>query len=216
MFEPRNSVNTPGECEQYVNLVKICSWRRLPRLPWLPSLEAQTPWFGSELTHNTWSWKDDLHIDRRLYFGMILASGAPAFASLQFLPRLIASQGDIDARTLHEKGLLAPNALRVYEHIEKYGATATSALPFPHGSRMLYMAQLQQKFLIAKHDLTGRTRGKYGYRWCLCEHAFPTAFEKASALKVQDARADVLNHLREFRRELTMENVSALFRWQSL
>ena len=75
------------------------------------------------------------------------------------LPTLIAAQGDIDAHTLFENGRLASNALRLYRHVEISGPTATSALPFPPGSRLLYLATLQQKFLLTKRDLTGRTRG---------------------------------------------------------
>jgi hypothetical protein len=129
---------------------------------------------------------------------------------------LIAAQGDIDARTLHEKGLLAPNALRVYEHIERNGPTATNALPWPQGSRMLYLATLQQKFLLTKYDLTGRTRGTYGYRWCLCEDAFPDSFTLASRLDVSSARERIVSLLSGRGEAMTIERAAKLFRWQPL
>jgi hypothetical protein len=176
----------------------------------------QTPWRGKEVTLQTWFWKDDLHIERKLYFGMLIAPDIPVFVSLSFLPYLIAAQGDIDARTLHEKGLLASNALRVYEHVERAGPTATNALPWPPGSRMLYLASLQQKFLLTKYDLTGRTRGKYGYRWCLCEDAFPESFTEAARLKVPAAREYILSHFSRYAADITLERVARLFRWQSL
>jgi hypothetical protein len=162
----------------------------------------------------TWFWKDDLHIERRLYFGMLLAPDIPVFVSLALLPVLIAAQGDIDARTLHEKGLLPSNALRVYEHIERSGPTATQALPWPPGSRMLYLATLQQKFLLAKTDLTGRTRGTYGYRWDLAENVFPDSFTQAARLSVSAAREQVLAHLNKSAADVTMERATKLFRWQ--
>ncbi len=112
-------VTTPEECLRYVESVGFCAWRHQPKLAWLPSLEMATQWRGSAVTYQTWFWKDDLHIERRLYFGMLMSSGIPLFVSLNLLPALIAAQGDIDARTLHEKGLLASNALKVYEHIER-------------------------------------------------------------------------------------------------
>lgn len=209
-------VTTPEECVRYVESVGLCTWRHQPKLAWLPSLEMATAWSGGEVTHQTWFWKDDLHIERRLYFGMLIAPDIPVFVSLAFLPALIAAQGDIDAHTLHEKGLLASNALRVYEHIERVGPTATGALPWPPGSRMLYLAHLQQKFLLTKYDLTGRTRGTYGYRWCLCEDAFPDSFTAAARLKVSEARTQVLACLKQYAPDVTTEQATRLFRWQPL
>lgn len=210
------AVTTPEECLRYVEHVGVCTWRHQPKLAWFPSLEDATPWQGGEVTHQTWFWKDDLHIERKLYFGMLLAPDIPVFVSLAFLPSLIAAQGDNDAHTLNEKGLLTSNALRVYEYVEQNGATATAALPWLPGSRMLYLAALQQKFLLTKFDLTGRTRGTYGYRWCLCEEAFPDSFAAASRLSVADARETVFGHLRQWNPELTMKQAERLFRWQPL
>ena len=180
----------------------------------MPSLEGVAIWKGRGLTYQTCFWKDDLHIERRLYFGMLLAPDIPVFVSLALLPALIAAQGDIDARTLHEKGLLASNALRVYEHIERSGPTATQALPWPPGSRMLYLATLQQKFLLTKTNLTGRTRRTYGYLWDLCENVFPDSFSQASRLSVSKARDQILSHLNKDGAEVTMERAARLFRWQ--
>ncbi len=207
-------ITTPEECLHYVESVDLCTWRHQPKLAGIPSLEMETEWRGSELTLNTWFWKDDLHIERRLYFGMLIVTEIPVFVSRAFLPFLIAAQGDIDARTLYEKGLLAPNALGVYEHVERVGPTATKALPWPPGSRMLYLAHLQQKFLLTKYDLTGRTRGTYGYRWCLCENAFPESFLAAARLIVSDAREQVISRLREHGADLSSERVAHIFRWQ--
>lgn len=207
-------VTTAEECLTYVESVGICSWRRLPKLTWMPSLEEVTVWTGMELTKQTWFWKDDLHITRQLYFGMLIAPEIPIFVSLELLPALIAAQGDIDARTLHEKGVLPSNALRVYEHIERHGTTATQALPWSPGSRMLYLALLQQKFLLTKADLTGRTRGTYGYKWDLTENIFPDSFTRAARLSVSDARAQILAHLNKHGADVTPERAAKLFRWQ--
>ncbi len=208
------TVTTPEECLRYVESVGLCSWRSQPKLTWMPALEDVTPWKGRDLTYRTWFWKDDLHIERRLYFGMLVTPGIPLFVSLALLPILIAAQGDIDARTLQEKGLLASNALRVYEHIERFGPTATQALPWPSGSRMLSLAALQQKFLLTKVNLTGRTRGTYGYRWDLCENVFPDSFAQAARLSVTAARGQVLAHLSQHGADVTMKSANRLFRWQ--
>ena len=209
-------VTTPEECLRYVESVGICTWRHQPKLTWFPSLEEVTAWRGVEVTYQTWFWKDDLHIERRLYFGMLLAPDTPVFVSLALLPALIAAQGDIDAHTLYEKGLLASNALRVYAHVERAGPTATKALPWPPGSRMLYLSTLQQKFLLTKFDLTGRTRGTYGYRWELCEKVFPESFAQAARLSVSGAREQILSHLNQNGADVTMERAVRLFRWQPM
>src|SRR5689334_11456280 len=99
MSRAEPAITSPEQCLDYVRRVGMCAWRHQPKLAGFPSLEAATPWRGRELTNNTWFWKDDLHIDRLLYFGTLLAPDVPVFVSLDLLPALIAAQGDIDART---------------------------------------------------------------------------------------------------------------------
>ena len=215
-------IATSEQCLNYVERVGLCTWRQQPKLVGVPSLEEATPWRGFEMTMQTWFWKDDLHIERRLYFGMLIAPSIPVFVSLSLLPALIAAQGDIDPRVLHEKGLLASSALHILEHVERSGPTATGALPCASGSRTLSLAALQQRFLLTKYDLTGRTRSKYGYRWCVCEDAFPGSFEEASRLSVAAARERVVAHLNQGTAkmqgtaEFTQERAARLFRWQPL
>ena len=216
-IDPTNPlITTPEECLAFVDAVEFCTWREQPKLPDFPSLEMRTPWRGMQMTHETWFWKDDLHIERKLFYGTLLAPDIPVFVSLTLLPALIAAQGDNDARTLHEKGLLASNGLRVYEHVALMGPTATGLLPWPKGSRMLYLAQLQQKFLLTKHDIAGRTRATYSYLWCLTENAFPESFAAASRIGVAEAREQVVARLRAQGSTVTMERATTLFRWQEI
>lgn len=212
---PAAEVTTPDECVAYVNRVGLCAWRRLPRLPAaFPTLEGVTPWADTGDVHlHTWFWKDDLHIERRLFYGMLLAGGTPVFVSLAFLPLLIAAQGDNDARTLYEQGRLPQNALLVYEHVVRNGPTATNRLPWPAGSRHLYLTELQRRFLLTKHGLTGRTRGTYGYVWGECQSLFPDAFRQAAQMSVADARQTVLGHFAAQNVELTPAAAARLFRW---
>ena len=209
-------VATPDQCVEYVNRVGLCAWQPLRRFPDFPSLAPATPWQNPDMMNHTWFWKDDLHIEKRLFYGKILRGGAPAFAALSFLPLLIAAQGDIDARDLYERGRLAANALRVYEHVERNGPTATAALPWPSGSRHLYLDQLQQRFLLTKHGLTGRTRGTYGYVWGLCETMFPEALAEAGRVPVVDARARVAEHLERKGAGSSAGLAATLFGWHPL
>ncbi len=209
-------VTTPDACVAFVERVGLCAWSRAaPRFPDLPSLQEATPWTGDTgaLMNRTWFWKDDLHLQKRLFYGRILKGGRPAFASLGLLPFLIAAQGDVDPRDLQEKGRLARNALTVYEHVERHGPTATNRLPWPRGSRHLYLAQLQQRFLFTKHALTGRTRGTYGYVWGLCDEFFPGAFAQAARLSPEAARTRLVQDLNNRGTMLTHVQAGRLLDW---
>lgn len=215
------TVTTPDEAVEYVNRVGLCAWRRVVKLSGFPSLEAQTPW---DNTHDAimqmWFWKDDLHIEKRLFYGQLLGrDGTPVFASLPFLPYLIAAQGDCcDVRELYEKNRLSRVALDLYAHIEENGPTPKNRLPYPpKTSQTPPLITLQQKFLITKTGLTGRTRGTYGYVWGLCETFFPDAFQSAAQIPVANARAHIVTHLRQNGLPDLMESEAArLFRWENL
>ncbi|MES2464094.1 MAG: hypothetical protein V4671_26270 [Armatimonadota bacterium] len=203
-MEAIGTVSTPEECVEYVNQAGLCLWTRRRGWDSWPSLESVTPWFttvdpndektdsfASPFMMATWFWKDDLHIEKKLYYGQILGNGIATLASLEMLPYLIAAQGDNDARTLYEKNRLSYLSLQVYEHIEKNGVTASNKLPVGYKDRSKSLIPLQQRFLLTKHSLTGRTRGKYGYNWGLCEEHFPEAFRAAAKLSVAKARETV-------------------------
>lgn len=211
-------VTTPEECVEFVNRVGLCSWRHMgSKLPAaFPNLEEATPWQSDDVMLNTWFWKDDLHIAGSLFYGQILGNGITAFVSRELLPALIAAQGDNDPRTLYEQGRLSHTALLLYEHVERAGPTATNALPWPPGSRTPPLVSLQQKYLITKHALTGRTRGTYGYIWGRCEDHFPDAFTAAARLAVPDARQIILERLAAQNVVLTPEAAAKLFRWVPL
>ena len=86
------TITTPEECLRYVESVGICTWRMQPKLAWMPSLEEVTAWKGKDVTMQTWFWKDDLHIERRLYFGMLIAPDIPVFVSLERATKLFRWQ----------------------------------------------------------------------------------------------------------------------------
>ena len=199
-------ISTPEECVDFVNTVGLCAWSAGTPLP---SVAEQTPWGDQAMLH-TWFWKDDLHIEKRLYYGQLWGAGTPVFVSLTHLPALIAAQGDCDPRDLYEKNRLTRVALSLYEHIESHGPAAKKELPYPpHTCQTPPLVQLQQHFLITKVGLTGRTRGTYGYLWGTCESFFPDAFKAASQLAVSDARQALAAHL-----GMPETRVGKLLRWQ--
>ena len=212
----RSEVTTPEKGVAYINKTGICSWRRMAKLPEFPSLEAATPWEGHEVMLKTWFWKDDLHNERQLFYGKLLEAETPSFVSLALLPVLIAAQGDNDPRTLYEQGRLSQMAFEIYEHIERKGPTPSSRLPWRSGSRQMHLVQLERRFILTKHALTGRNRGTYGYVWGKCEEAFPEAFPKAAKIGVSDARERIHAHLNAQGVILTHAETAKLFRWTEL
>lgn len=208
-------VSTPDECVAFVNAVGLCVWQRSAKIPSFPSLEAATRWDGDAhaLMMGTWFWKDDLHIEKRLFYGLLLGSGTPLFVSLALLPTLIAAQGDNDAHTLYEKNRLTREALTIYEHVERAGATASNRLPVGTRERTNALVTLQQRFLLTKSGLSGRTRGTYGYIWGICEEQFPDAFRAAAKRRVEEARREVREHLESHGVTLTKAQAAKLFRW---
>jgi len=188
------TVSTPEACIAYVNEVGLCAWRNGTPLP---SLEAVSPWAESgDIMMQTWFWKDDLHIEKQLHYGPLWGAGVPVFASLALLPALIAAQGDCDPRDLYEKGHLSRVALTLYEHVERHGPTAKNRLPYPtKTSQTPPLVQLQQRFLLTKVGLTGRTRGTYGYLWGRSDTFYPDAFAAAARLSVTAARHTVVERL---------------------
>ena len=214
-------VSTADEAVAYINRIGFCTWRRVPKWPGLPSLESQTPWDETgDAIMQMWFWKDDLHIDKKVFYGQLLGrDGVPVFASLEFLPYLIAAQGDCtDIRELYEKNRLSHVALALYEHIERNGPTPKNRLPYPpKTSQTPPLIALQQKFLITKTGLTGRTRGTYGYLWGVCETAFPDAFTRAAQITVTNARAHIVSHLQQNGLpNLTLAEAAKMFRWDGL
>ena len=207
-----DAVTTPDRCVAYVDRVGLCAWQPLPRHPGFPDLASVTPWRGSELMNQTWFWKDDLHIEKRLFYGQLL-KGAPAFVSLGLLPALIAAQGDIDPRDLYEKNRLSATALQLYDFVAERGPTPSKQLPVTGTTRAKALVELQQRFLLTKHGLTGRTRGTYGYVWGLCDAFFPDAFVEAAHISVEDAQSRVVERLDALGAMVTWAQAAALFAW---
>ena len=206
-------ITTPQECIAYVDRVGICSWRKMAKTPSFPSLEEATPWDGNMLTLQTWFWKDDLHIEKRLYYGKLLDSETPTFVSMAWLPVFIAAQGDNDPYTLYEKGRLSQMAFEIYEHIERNGPTPASRMPWRRGSHQMHLIALERCFLVTKHGLTGRTRGTYGYLWGKADTFFPEAFDTAAKINVADARERIRLHLAAYGVTLSAAETAKKFRW---
>lgn len=184
----------------FLSAVGICLWTPSKGLDF-PNMEEASE-FSEPTMMATWFWKDDLHNDKLLFYGKLLA-GKSTFVSREFLPTLIASYGDIDPYTLHEEGRLTAPALRIYEALIESQRLPTRDLrmqaklsaksdttPFQNG-----LDQLTALFQICKIDITGRTRGTYSYVWGLLEDWLPESLEIASQLEPLASAQAVVDHL---------------------
>lgn len=205
----------------FLNEVGICLWRPHPSMDF-PNLAEKMQLADPDDIWNTWFWKDDLHIEKRLYYGKLLA-GLPTFVSFGFLPFVLAALGDVDPYTMHERGVLSIQALRLYEALERYGELSTGALRRETGlvgprSRAVFdraMVSLQSLFLVCKTGLTGRTRGTYGYRWGLVERWIPETLRQAAGIAPTDAAREVAARLVSVGVRLSADQYRRLLGWSA-
>lgn len=204
---------------EFLDTVGICLWRPMGS-PDFPNLADKMDLAKPDDIWNTWSWKDDLHEARRLFYGKLLA-GRPTFVSMDFLPAVIAALGDIDPYTLHERGTLTSEAIRIYEVLSRKRELSThdlrkeAGLESPAGRSAFERAvtSLCALFQICKTVTTGRTRETYGYRWGLLEDWVPDVLARAAALRPHDAARAVVERLSSFGVSMKPAQWRRLFGW---
>ncbi len=194
-------VRTEEEFVAFLDQVGVCLWRPDPAAD-LPNLADRMEPARPDAIWDTWFWKDDLHIARRLYYGKLLG-GRPTFVSMEMLPALIAAQGDVDPHTLREQGRISSAALAVYEALCRCRTLAVRDLRREAGlggasDKAAFEAGLQALsalFQICKVGITGRSRGTYGYIWGLVEEWLPDTLALAARLRPDDAAVTVARRL---------------------
>ncbi len=206
----------------FVETLGFCTWGPLPRLafPNLAEAMGETAW---SVMGRTWFWKDDVHLQRRLYYGKIIA-GQPSFVAPDYLPDFIAALGgrgqeiERNPEVLYEEGRVSRGALRIYEALESQprqaSGTLRRTLETRSGSIERALVELQRRFLICKAELTGRTRGTYSYVWDLAERFWPEPFEEARGTGTAVARRRLRHRLRDFGLVPDEALESRLFWWR--
>ena len=191
---------------RFVEAVGFCTWGPVPGVdfPNLAEAMGHTAW---TVMGETWGWKDDIHFQHRLYYARVIA-GQPSFIAPDFLPDFVAALGvrgsaERDPLALYESGRLARPALQVYECLREEGRQSSAVLRHVSGSRTASaleraLTELQRRFLICKVDVTGRTRGTYGYVWDLAERFWPEEFNDAARTAQGAARARLRSRLTQF------------------
>lgn len=220
------AIQGPDDAIAMIETLGFCTWGPVARLDFPNLADAMGETALSVLDH-TWSWKDDLHFERRLYYGKIIA-GQPTFLSPDFLPVFIAAlagpglERERDYLQMFLDGRLSREAKTIYEYLDEHAAQPTRALR--RGARLYEkslktvteraLAELQRRFLVCKVDLTGRTRGTYSYVWDLAERFWPEAFEIAAQMEVEEARERIRGQLRACGIEPDAVLEQRLFLWR--
>jgi hypothetical protein len=238
-------VREPDDAVAFVEAVGFCTWLPVPGLD-LPNLgEALAPEAGGPVRRDvegpasaaqvdsnavferTWFWKDDLHLERRLYYALVIR-GQPSFIATDVLPDLIAALGngpgsiERDPHQLLQAGRLGLPAVVIHDFLRDQGAQPSRELHrgtgmrarTTHAQAIRAIVELQRRFVICKVGLTGRTRGVYSYLYDLAERFWPEAFVVASETDSEDARDRIRARLRSFGIEPDRRIEERLFLWR--
>ncbi len=224
LFVP--SIRGPDDAVAFVEALGFCTWGPVPGLPF-PNLADAMGLTATGVLDQTWFWKDDLHVERRVYYAKIVR-GQPTFVHPDLLPDFVAALAggpharERDARGLYEDGRLSRQAHAIVAYLTEHPEQPTRELRRGLGLRERArsanmeraLTELQRRFLVCKTDITGRTRGTYSYVWDLADRFWPEAFEEAARTAVGAARARIRERLRAFGIEPSPELERRLFLWQ--
>lgn len=189
-------VSTTEELVAFVDAVGCCSINALERFPAFPSVAVAMA--KPDALWHCWWWKDDLHVQQRLYYTRLFA-GRPSFISLKFLPAFIAVNGAA-ADELILLGRIPVETQRIYRLIEEHGPIASRQLkkllpPEARKSATKALWELERRFIITKTEITGRQLATYSYVWDLAERWLPEAFTAADRLRAAAAKEQITAHL---------------------
>lgn len=217
-----HQISEPEDAAQFVHTLGFCTWGPVPGFDF-PNLAEAMGHTATSVLGPTWTWKDDLHFARQLYYGKIIA-GQPSFLSPDYLPAFIAALGPEEERDpfhLYHNGHLSREAKTIYEYLSDNPAQPTRALRI--GTKLQgksaktlmerALLELQRRFLVCKVDLTGRTRGTYSYVWDLAERFWPEAFVSAGSIEAPTARERIRGQLEQVDIRLTPAQERRLFLW---
>ena len=193
-------MRTPDDMVRFVDSVGCCTKSALPDYPDFPSQSEVLGEIDAGTT-DPWFWKDDLHIEKRLYYTRVFG-GQPGFISNSLMPVLIATNG-VTADELVFNGMMTPEAQQIYHAIEAHGPIPKKNLKrllTPDAKRAAdrVLHDLDRQFIITKTGITGRTRGTYGYIWDLVERWIPDMLATADRIGRTKAMAMLREHFAAF------------------
>ena len=185
---------------RFVDAVGCCTRTPLAAYPDLPNQADALGEVPAGIS-DPWFWKDDLHIEKRLYYTRVFG-GQPGFISNALLPMFVATNGAVFDELLFD-GQLTPEEQQVYRLIEGSGPIPIKELkrlltPDAKRAASRIIIDLDRAFLISKTGITGRTRGTYGYIWDLTERWIPEVLAAADLLGRKQAASLLRDHLSAF------------------
>lgn len=212
----KGRVQSEDDALAFVDGVGFCTIDR-PTFGEFPYLAAAFPGNRDCVLGDVWFWKDDLHIQKRLWYTRLFG-GKAGFISLEFLPAFIATNGQV-ADEMMMMGRMSLAAREIYELVERSGPI--SAKDFrralsPEANRRSdsVLIDLEQKFILTKVEITGRTRETYSYVWDLAERWMPDAFEAADRIGAEEAARRIVRKLRDNGIPASAEILAKIFKWE--
>jgi len=211
----RNTVHNEEELIRFVDAVGFCAINELERFPEFPNLSLAMG--RREALWHAWWWKDDLHVQKRVYYTRLFA-GRPGFISLGWLPAFVAANG-VAADEVFLLGALPVLAKEVYRIIEARGPISSRPLkkllsPEVRRSVTGILWELERRFIITKTDITGRELSTYSYVWDLAERWLPDAFIEADRLHRKAAVARISERLEALGVALEPKLLHSVLRWE--
>jgi hypothetical protein len=208
-------VRNEDDLVRFVQAVGCCTIGELPRYPQFPSVAVamEIP----EPIGHIWFWKDDLHVQRRLYYTRLFG-GRPGFISLDLLPACVAANG-VAADELFLLGQAPAETQEIYTRIDEDGPISTRKLKQSLSASACKasttaLIDLERRFIITKTAITGRERGTYGYVWDLAERWVPDAFTAADRLRRAGGREALTRRLQVLGVPLDARFLTRVMRWE--
>jgi len=225
-------VGTEEEAARFVDEVGLCILFPVQRME-LPSLwEAISGCtrplprhHDDEALDNTWSWKDSLPAQRRIYYGKLLRSKG-TLMSLDVLPSFYALSpnfgGEEDYLLEYEAGRLSREAKTICDVLLE-----RRALPTGEVRRQAHlssssqkhqfdraMVELQRKLMVAKVGTSDAGPWHYSYVYDLFPRAYPEQVETARFLIPRRARQTICRSYLRTAVVATRDYLSWLFGWE--
>ncbi len=209
------NVRTEDDFVRFIDAAGCCLRAPLPRYPDFPSqAEAMGAQYSLE---DTWFWKDDLHIDKRIYYSTVFG-GKPGFLSNALLPALIGTNGAAADELLYRGGM-SSGAQELYRIIQESGPINIKNLKRQLTPETLRgadnaLGELERQFIITKVGITGRTRGTYGFIWDTVERWLPDTLTAADRLGRAAAETQIRDLLSSYGIPADSPFYQKVLRWE--
>ncbi len=171
-----------------------------------------------------WGWKDDLPLEKRLYYGTLLVR-KPTFVSMRMLPVFYATFGRAGEADEHlddvRVGRISDVARRVIEYLAQRGETQTKRMRAELGiasreGKTVYdkaIDDLQRLMYATRVRAVGEDRESYNYTYDLFVRRYPEVVKAAEGISSTEAATRLLARAIELAGAITSRQAQKLFDW---